>query len=147
MVAMRGSNRSSATTDQSVGARIRALRRERGVTQARFADALGVTFQQIQKYELGRNRVSASRLYDMAVVLNVPVSVFFDGLPSPCGAPPTQTHAEALNRFLHTPQAAALIGAFPEVATDQMRALIVDLTAALTQQERPRRRSRRASAE
>lgn len=71
------------TVDKFVGRRIKNRRREVGITQADLAAAVGVKFQQIQKYETGANRVSASRLWDIALVIGVPVSFFFDGVPLP----------------------------------------------------------------
>jgi len=65
--------------DASVGAQVRSLRRQRGLTQTQLGDVLGLTFQQIQKYERGTNRISASRLAMLAEALKVPVSVFFEG--------------------------------------------------------------------
>lgn len=67
--------------DAHVGQRLRLLRKERGLSQTALAARVGVTFQQIQKYETGKNRLSASRLYRLASVLGVDVSAFFDGLP------------------------------------------------------------------
>ena len=66
--------------DIHVGKRMRHQRWMIGATQQQLADSVGVKFQQIQKYETGMNRVSASRLWDIAAVLGVPVSFFFDGL-------------------------------------------------------------------
>ena len=66
--------------DVHVGKRIRHRRWINGTTQQQLAEAVGIKFQQIQKYETGMNRVSASRLWDIARVLNVPVSFFFEGL-------------------------------------------------------------------
>ncbi|WP_112324244.1 helix-turn-helix domain-containing protein [Oceanibium sediminis] len=66
--------------DAYVGQRIRHRRWMLGMTQQQLGDAVGIKFQQIQKYETGMNRVSASRLWDIASVLDVPVSFFFDGL-------------------------------------------------------------------
>lgn len=67
--------------DLHVGLRIRARRRELGVSQETLAAALNLTFQQCQKYEKGANRVSASKLYAVALTLRAPVSYFFNGLP------------------------------------------------------------------
>lgn len=67
--------------DRHVGHRLRLMRVQRGVSQTTLADGLGITFQQIQKYEKGTNRVSASRLHDIAKLLAVPIVAFFDGLP------------------------------------------------------------------
>ena len=66
--------------DVHVGQRIRHRRWTVGMTQQQLADAVGIKFQQIQKYETGMNRVSASRLWDIASTLDVPVSFFFEGL-------------------------------------------------------------------
>lgn len=67
-------------TDLHVGKRLRRRRRLLGLTQQQLAESIGIRFQQIQKYECGANRVTASRLYELAVALNVPVTYFFDGL-------------------------------------------------------------------
>lgn len=72
--------RSPTPLDKEIGRRIRVQRLEAGVSQERLAEALGVSFQQVQKYENGLNRVAASRLYDVSQALNVPVASFFDGL-------------------------------------------------------------------
>ena len=69
--------------DAHVGGRIRAFRRRRGLTQERLAERLGLTFQQVQKYERGTNRVSASKLFEIATILGVGVSGFFAGLAEP----------------------------------------------------------------
>lgn len=65
--------------DRHVGARLRALRRERGLSQTALGRRLDVTFQQVQKYESGYNRISAGRLYHAALALEVPLMAFFDG--------------------------------------------------------------------
>ncbi|WP_417811761.1 helix-turn-helix domain-containing protein [Thalassospira alkalitolerans] len=67
--------------DIHVGARIRLRRTLLGMSQEKLGEAIGLTFQQVQKYERGANRVGASRLYDLARVLEVPVSFFFDDMP------------------------------------------------------------------
>ncbi len=69
--------------DVHVGTRIRLRRTLLGMSQERLGDSLGLTFQQVQKYERGANRVGASRLFDLSRVLDVPVSFFFDDLPAP----------------------------------------------------------------
>ena len=69
--------------DAHVGARIRLRRTLMGMSQERLGEALGLTFQQVQKYERGVNRVGASRLFDLSRVLDVPISFFFDDMPEP----------------------------------------------------------------
>ena len=78
-------SRSANPVDLHVGARIRMRRRLQGVSQEKLAEALGLTFQQVQKYERGANRVSASKLYEIAAMLKAPVAYFFDGLADPAG--------------------------------------------------------------
>jgi transcriptional regulator with XRE-family HTH domain len=97
--------------DVHVGGRIRLRRALMGLSQERLGDALGLTFQQVQKYERGANRVSASRLYELSGVLDVPVSFFFDGMDS--GQPGTRTtggipgFAQAQEAFGGAPDGAA----------------------------------------
>ncbi len=69
-------------TDIHIGRRLREARLGRGLSQGALGNKLGVTFQQIQKYESGANRIGGSRLWDMSGILGVPVSHFFEGLPS-----------------------------------------------------------------
>jgi DNA-binding XRE family transcriptional regulator len=74
------SNRLPNAIDRHVAFRLRSRRREAGITQEMPANALGVSFQQVQKYEEGINRISAGALYQLAITLEVPVQYFFDGL-------------------------------------------------------------------
>ena len=74
--------------DVHVGARVRLRRTLLGMSQERLGDALGLTFQQVQKYERGVNRVGASRLFDISRVLDVPISFFFDDMPEGMDATP-----------------------------------------------------------
>lgn len=81
--AMAGSDREGRPSpiDVHVGSRIRLRRTLLGMSQERLGEALGLTFQQVQKYERGVNRVGASRLFDLSRVLDVPISFFFDDMP------------------------------------------------------------------
>ena len=74
--------------DVHVGSRVRLGRTLSGMSQERLGDALGLTFQQVQKYERGANRVGASRLFDISRVFNVPISFFFDDMPEGMDATP-----------------------------------------------------------
>jgi transcriptional regulator with XRE-family HTH domain len=69
-------------TDVHIGRRLREARLARGFSQETLGKKLGVTFQQVQKYESGANRIGGSRLWDISVILEVPVAYFFEGLPS-----------------------------------------------------------------
>ncbi len=68
--------------DVHVGGRVRLRRRLLGVSQGKLAEAIGLTFQQVQKYERGANRIGASRLFELAQALDVPISFFFEGMPA-----------------------------------------------------------------
>jgi len=72
--------------DKYVGSRVRMRRIMLGMSQEKLGEALGLTFQQVQKYERGVNRVGASRLFDLSRVLDVPISFFFDDMPEPLAA-------------------------------------------------------------
>jgi len=85
--------------DLHVGKRLRRRRRLLGLTQQQLAESIGIRFQQIQKYECGANRVTASRLYELAVALNVPVNYFFEGLQQ-AATSPTAPGAPANDRDL-----------------------------------------------
>ncbi len=74
-------NKEYAYVDAHVGDRIRVRRTLMGMSQEKLGEALGLTFQQVQKYENGANRVSASRLFQLSKILNVPVSYFFENVP------------------------------------------------------------------
>ena len=69
-------------TDQHVGARVRMRRIMLAMSQEQLAEALGITYQQVQKYERGANRIGASRLQQISHILQVPVAFFFEGLPN-----------------------------------------------------------------
>lgn len=79
--------------DIHVGSRVRLRRTLMGMSQERLGEALGLTFQQVQKYERGVNRVGASRLYDLSRVLDVPISFFYDDMPESVGGirPPSRS--------------------------------------------------------
>ncbi len=74
--------RAANAIDRKIGQRVRSRRLEIGMSQERLAELLGVTFQQVQKYEKGVNRIAASRLFDIAAALDLPAARFFEGLAS-----------------------------------------------------------------
>ena len=71
--------RGARDIDAHIGNRVRAARQAQGMSQSVLANALGITFQQVQKYENGTNRVSAGRLYDVAHILGMPITYFYEG--------------------------------------------------------------------
>ena len=121
--------------DVHVGARVRILRRASGMSQEALADRLGLTFQQVQKYETGTNRIGASRLHQMSVVLGVPVSFFYEGA-TPQSAETESGFAEAPGSeyvvdFLSTSEGLQLNRAFVRIADPKVRRRIVALVEAL----------------
>ena len=82
----RGKGRGIGPIDAHVGARLRQRRTLLGMNQTTLGDALGVSFQQVQKYENGTNRISASRLFDLSQFLDVPVEFFFEEMPTAVAA-------------------------------------------------------------
>jgi transcriptional regulator with XRE-family HTH domain len=118
-------------TDKHVGARVRMRRMMLGMSQEKLGDALGLTFQQVQKYEKGANRIGASRLQQIAHILQVPVSFFFEGAPgvseqqsSGLGEAPSPAY---ISDFLATSDGLALTKAFMGIKDAKLRRRIVDL--------------------
>lgn len=81
--------------DVHVGTRLRLRRTLMGLSQEKLGEAVGITFQQLQKYERGSNRISASRLFNLSQVLNVPVGFFFEDLPEDCNDSPAPSDIPA----------------------------------------------------
>ena len=107
-------------------------RRFLGLNQSHLADALGLTFQQVQKYERGTNRVSASKLYDIARALHVSVSFFFEGLPDQTESGETDTIGQALHAFLTTPEGLELADVFPRIQDARMRRQLLEFARAVS---------------
>jgi transcriptional regulator with XRE-family HTH domain len=116
-------------TDKHVGSRVRMRRMMLGMSQEKLGDALSLTFQQVQKYEKGTNRIGASRLQQISNILQVPVSFFFEGAPDGGGASgfsdaPSPTY---VSDFLATSDGLALTRAFMRIEDAKLRRKIVDL--------------------
>jgi len=93
--------------DRHVGRRLRLRRTLLGMSQEKLGDALGLTFQQVQKYERGANRIGASRLYDISCVLDVPISFFFDDMDEATAAASPARQRGVVHEPDHTPDAMA----------------------------------------
>ena len=133
-------NRSPNPIDVHVGRRVRMRRRELKFSQEVLAETLGLTFQQVQKYESGSNRISASKLFEIAKTLKAPVGWFFEGLEEPLEEPiateagPAVAPAET-RAFLSTPEGADLAALFPRISERRVRRRIVDLVRSMTDEE------------
>lgn len=130
--------------DVHVGARVRERRVALGLSQEKLGERLGLTFQQIQKYEKGVNRIGASRLFEIARLLDAPVQYFFENAP---GEDHDDDHERAeadrpqVMRFVGTAEGLQLNAAFCRISHDETRRRIVDLVKTLSELdcvERPR---------
>ncbi|MCP4616369.1 MAG: helix-turn-helix domain-containing protein [Bradyrhizobium sp.] len=124
--------------DKYVGSRVRMRRIMLGMSQEKLGEALGLTFQQIQKYEKGTNRVGASRLQQISEVLQVPVSFLFDGGPSGAAANPASAESASptyIADFLATSEGLALTRAFTRIPDSKLRRSIVDLVEQIADRE------------
>ncbi len=119
--------------DRHVGSRVRMRRMMLSMSQEKLGDALGLTFQQVQKYEKGTNRIGASRLQQISIILQVPVSFFFEGAPTvgmPGGRQEGMGEAPSpayVSDFLATSDGLALTKAFMRIGNAKLRRRIVDL--------------------
>jgi transcriptional regulator with XRE-family HTH domain len=125
--------------DKHVGSRVRMRRMMLSMSQEKLGDALGLTFQQVQKYEKGTNRIGASRLQQIAHILQVPVSFFFEGAPTAPGG-----HGGGMNEapspayvsdFLATSDGLSLTKSFMRIKSSKLRRRIVDLVEQIAGEE------------
>jgi transcriptional regulator with XRE-family HTH domain len=121
--------------DKHVGSRVRMRRLMLHVSQERLGDALEITFQQVQKYEKGTNRISASRLQQISDVLKVPIHFFFEGAPGSDASGSTPL-PDYVTNFLTTPDGIALARAFSQISKSKLRHCIVDMVIDLAKRER-----------
>ena len=124
--------------DKHVGSRVRMRRMMLSMSQEKLGDALGLTFQQVQKYEKGTNRIGASRLQQISHILQVPVAFFFEGAPSLHSQPDGLREAPSpayVSDFLATSEGLALIKAFMRIKESKLRRRIVDLVEQIGEKE------------
>jgi transcriptional regulator with XRE-family HTH domain len=111
-----------------------------GMSQGKLADQLELTFQQVQKYEKGGNRIGAGRLHQLSLILDVPVSFFFEGAPRSVGLPPRRRDAPSpdyMTAFLATANGQALVKAFTRIKRTAVRRSIVRLLEAIAAEDGP----------
>ncbi len=128
--------------DIHVGSRVRLRRTLLGMSQEKLGEALGLTFQQVQKYERGVNRIGASRLFDLARVLDVPIGFFFDDMPDAMGGSATSRRrgmmgfAETQEGFeddtLHRRETLELVRAYYRITDPSVRKRVFELIKSLT---------------
>jgi transcriptional regulator with XRE-family HTH domain len=120
-------------TDIYVGSRVRMRRKMLGLSQERLGEKLGITFQQIQKYEKGTNRVGASRLQAMASALEVPVSYFFPENGGGDGAGVQEEGATFMMDFMSTSEGLELSRAFMRLRNAKVRRKVLELVRAISE--------------
>ncbi|WP_140987153.1 helix-turn-helix domain-containing protein [Asticcacaulis tiandongensis] len=122
--------------DLHVGAKVRLRRRFLGLSQESLARGIGVTFQQVQKYERGTNRISCSKLMEIATLLDVPPAHFFEGFGQTGSVNPENPALEQnIHAFLMTPEGIALAETFPRIRSRTQRRRIVDLVKSLAAED------------
>lgn len=125
--------------DRHVGSRVRMQRILMKMSQEKLGEALGLTFQQVQKYEKGLNRIGASRLQQISKTLNVPPSFFFEGAPAggpePAGGFAEESSSQYVVDFLSTAEGLHLNRAFARIKDPKVRKRVLDLVTAIADQE------------
>ena len=120
--------------DMHVGSRVRMRRLMLGISQGELADALDLSFQQVQKYEKGTNRIGASRLEHISRFLQVPVAFFFEGASNPSAVATSEKDARSLalmDDFVSSPEGLRLVQSFTLIEDADVRRRIVDLVQAI----------------
>ncbi len=125
--------RRAGAEDIEIGRKIRALRLERGLSQTTLADGIGLTFQQVQKYEKGTNRVSAGRLQRIADLLGIPVTFFYDGVGA---RTKKRDMLDPMLAFVQTKGAVRLMRAYAEISSRTTKYALVVLAESLRDRER-----------
>jgi transcriptional regulator with XRE-family HTH domain len=125
--------RAANAIDKKIGQRVRSRRLEIGMSQERLAELLGVTFQQVQKYEKGVNRIAASRLFDISGALELPAARFFEGLNSR-NPGVAESRQEFVEDALDTPEGAQLMALFSTIKNQKVRRRVVELVRALVEE-------------
>ena len=120
--------------DIQVGNRVRIRRMLIGMSQERLGDLLGLTFQQVQKYEKGVNRIGAGRLFEVSRILNVPVDFFYEGVAAQL-AGDEQESAPPVMEFVSSGEGLQLSLAFMKIKDTKVRKRVLDLVKSLSEEE------------
>ena len=126
--AVASDDRSPSAVDKRLGERVRTRRLEIGMSQERLAELLGVTFQQVQKYEKGVNRIAASRLLDISGALDMPIAQLFEGLSKGAKMPAPKRSLEAA---LNVAGAVDLVLSFAEIKDAKLRRRVLGMVKAM----------------
>ena len=117
--------KATSSVDKHVGSRVRMRRRMLAMSREKLGNALGLSFQQVQKYERGMNRIAASRLQQISDILQVPVSFFFEETAASASAPHEPDFQAQIAEFVSSPEGLRLIAAFERIKSASLRREIV----------------------
>ena len=129
--------RDTNSVDVHVGQKVRLRRTLLNMSQEKLGEALGVTFQQVQKYERGVNRIGAGRLFYIGQVLDVPVSFFFEGLRASASGFGENDQTPFVNDLLSSPEGIQLAAAFSRLRNPDVRRKFIDLMKVVAEQDDP----------
>ncbi len=133
---MRVPKKQANPIDVQVGNRVRIRRMLIGMSQERLGDLLGLTFQQVQKYEKGVNRIGAGRLFEVARILNVPVDFFYEGLSGAPDHPGVgESDSAPVMEFVSSGEGLQLSLAFMKIKDARVRKRVLDLVKSLAEEE------------
>jgi len=133
---MRVPKKQANPIDIQVGNRVRIRRMLIGMSQERLGDLLGLTFQQVQKYEKGVNRIGAGRLFEVARILNVPIDFFYEGLSGAGDQPGARENESApVMEFVSSGEGLQLSLAFMKIKDAKVRKRFLDLVKSLAEEE------------
>ena len=122
-------------TDSYVGSRVRIQRKMLGMSQEKLGEQLGITFQQVQKYEKGANRIGASRLQTISQILEVPISYFFPQEPAAVGGMGENTQSDYISDFMMSSEGIELNRAFAQIKDPKLRRKVIDLVRTMASTE------------
>ncbi len=123
------------TTDAYVGSRVRMRRKMLGMSQEKLGEELGITFQQVQKYEKGANRIGASRLQAISQILEMPISYFFPQEPVAAGGMAESAQSDYVSDFMMSSEGIELNRAFAQIKDPKLRRKVIDLVRTMAASE------------
>src|SRR5580765_2586972 len=132
---MRVPKKQANPIDIQVGNRVRIRRMLIGMSQERLGDLLGLTFQQVQKYEKGVNRIGAGRLFEMSRILNVPVDFFYEGVNAAPAHSGEEGQGPPVMEFVSSGEGMQLSLAFMKIKDAKVRKRVLDLVKSLAEEE------------
>ncbi len=123
------------STDAYIGGKVRIQRKKLGMSQVKLGEQLGITFQQVQKYEKGANRIGASRLQAISQILEMPISYFFPQEPAAAGGMGENAQSDYVSDFMMSSEGIELNRAFAQIKDPKLRRKVIDLVRTMATTE------------